>query len=314
LKTVATFFLLALAVVLSGCKPKGKESVTPNKVAPPEEKLIAGQIFIVTKGGENIPLGDVEVALFGQQQMWTCFDSHALKWSNSLAEAQAKVDQATTNYDALYKDDIDKFTTAKKYHDDIMQTAATGTPEWEQAFDWSTKLEKKIADLNELKKTSDVGKQLRDAIFERNFQWDYINWPRIVYLLASDLTAIQTTTTDAEGHFKFVVSASSPNLVLFAKAERQVGDVKENYWWLYPVGTPAGNEGTNNLWELKMVTESQNGIFWFPKKDLKDKTTEIILSNDSKDDFGVWHFLENTNIANYMEDIGVKVEVAKQNL
>ncbi len=311
MKTVAIFFLAAFVVVLSSCKPKEKESVAPNKVA--EDKLINGQIFIVTKSGENIPLGDVEVALLDQKQIWDCFDSHALKWSNSLAEAQAKVDQATTNYDALYNDDIDKFTTAKKYHDNIMQTAATGTPEWEQAFDWSTKLEKKIADLNELKKSSDIGKQLHDAVFNLAFEWDYINWPAIINLQASDLTTIQTTTTDASGHFKFVIPSSAPNVVLFAKAERQIGDEKEIYWWLYPVGTPAGNEGTNNLWELKIVAESQNGIFWFPKVDLKNKTTDIILSNDNKDDFGVWHFLNNTNIASYMSHIGVEVEVAKQN-
>jgi hypothetical protein len=307
LKTVATYFLFALAIVLSGCKPKEKESATLNKVAPPEEKLIAGQIFIVTKGGENIPLGDVEVALFDQQQMWTCFDSHALKWSNSLAEAQAKVDQATTNYDALYKDDITKFTTAKKYHDNIMQTAATGTPEWAQAFEWSTKLEKKIADLNEKKKLSDVGKQLRDAIFERDFQWNYINWPAIINLLASDLTTIQTTTTDAEGRFKLTVPPSSPNVVLFAKAEREVGDEKENYWWLVVVGTPVGSEATNLLWTMK------KSPFWCPSVDLKDKVTEVILSNDNKSKGGVWYYLEDTNAANFIGDIGVKVEVAKQN-
>ena len=249
LKTVATYFTIGLAISLFGCKPKEKEQVTSNKVIQqeqlPEEKLINGQIFIVTKGGENIRLGDVEVALFDQQQMWKCFDSHALQWSNSLAEAQAKVDEATTNYNALYKDDLDKFTAAKKYHDDIMQTASPGSSEWEQAFDWSTKLDKKIKDLVELKKSSDVGKQLHDAIFNEAFEWNYINWPSMVNLLASDLATIQRTTTDAEGHFKFVVPSSSPNVVIFAKAERQVGDEKENYWWLYPVGTPAGNEGTN---------------------------------------------------------------------
>src|ERR1700733_3397555 len=84
LKTVATIFLLVLAFGLSGCKPKENESVTSNKVTQPEDKLINGQIFIVTKSGENVPLGDVEVALFDQQQMWACFNSYALKWSNSL--------------------------------------------------------------------------------------------------------------------------------------------------------------------------------------------------------------------------------------
>jgi hypothetical protein len=307
--------LLLCAFVVAGCRQKEKEQGISNKVVQPEEMQITGQIFIVTKEAKNVVLGDVEVALFDQRQMWTCINSNALQWSNSLAEAQAKVDQATTNYDALYKDDLEKFTAAKKYHDNIIQTASTGSPEWEQAFDWSTKLQKKIDDLVELKKSSDAGKKLDHAVWERDFQWNYINWPSIVNLLAAgcDTPNRQITTTDSEGHFKFVVPASSPNVVVFAKAERQAGDEKEKYLWLYPVGTPVGNEGTNNLWELKMLAESRNGIFWFPKAELKGKTTEVILSNDNKSDFGVWYYLENTNIANYMLNYGVEVDVAKRN-
>ena len=120
--------ILLFALVVAGCRQKEKEQVISNKVTQPEEMQITGQIFIITKGGETIRLGDVEVALFDQRQMWTCINSNALQWSNTLAEAQAKVDQATTNYDALFKDDLEKFTTAKKYHDNIMQTASTGSP------------------------------------------------------------------------------------------------------------------------------------------------------------------------------------------
>jgi hypothetical protein len=308
--------LLLCAFVVAGCRQKEKEQGISNKVVQPEEMQITGQIFIVTKEAKNVVLGDVEVALFDQRQMWTCMNSNALQWSNSLAEAQAKVDQATTNYDALYKDDIDKFTAAKKYHDKIVEAVSTVKPEeWDQAYAWSKKLEKEINNLVELKNSSDVGKKLHDAVWERAYLWDTINWPSIINLLTSgcDTPNRQITTTDSEGHFKFVVPASSPNLVLFAKAERQAGDEKEKYLWLYPVGTPAGNEGTNNLWELKMVAESRNGIFWFPKAELKGKTTEVILSNDNKSDFGVWNYLENTNIANYMLNYGVEVDVAKRN-
>jgi hypothetical protein len=279
-----------------------------------EEKLINGQVFIVTKGGETIPLGGVEIALFDQRQMWSCINSNALQWSNSLSEAQAKVDRATTNYDALYKDDIDKLTAAKKYHDKIVEAVSTATPEqWDQAYAWSKKLEKQIDDLVELKKSSDAGKELSDSISNRAFRWDYINWPSIVNLLAvgCDTDNRQTTTTDSDGRFKFIVTPSSPNLVVFAKAERQATDVKEKYLWLYPVGTPAGNEGTNNLWELKAVAESRSGILWFPGVELKSKSTEIILSNNNKSDFGLCRYLENTNIANYMLNYGAEIELEK---
>ncbi len=303
--------ILLFALVIAGCRQKEKEPVISNKVVQSEEMQITGQIFIVTKEGENVVLGDVEVALFDQRQMWTCVNSNALQWSNSLAAAQAKVDQATTNYDALYKDDMGKFIAAKKYHDNTMVTVSTGTPEWEQAFEWSMKLEKKINNLIELKNSSDAGKELVHAVWERDFQWDYINWPRIVYLLAAgcDSDNRQITTTDSEGHFKFVIPASSPNVVLFAKAERQVGDEKEKYLWLVVVGTPVGNEGTNLLWSVKGM---ENSPSWYPNVDLKGKTTEVILSNNNKSDYGIWRYLENTNIANYMLNYGVVVDVDKR--
>lgn len=291
--------ILLFAFVVAGCGQK--EQGTSNKVVQPEDMQIAGQIFIVTKGGENVVLGDVEVALFDQRQMWNRVNHKALQWSNSLAEAQAKVDQATTNYDALYKDDIDKFTTAKKYHDNIMQTAATGTPEWEQASEWSMKLEDKIFSLNELKDLSDAEKELVSAVRERDSQWDFINWPSAE---SFDLS-MATTRTDSEGRFKFVVTPSSPNVVVFAKAERQVGDEKEKYWWLVVVGTPAGNEDTNLSWSVGKIV---NAPSWYPNVNLKDKTTQVILSNNNKSDFGIYDYLENTNVVKYMLYYGAVVD------
>jgi hypothetical protein len=238
------YLLFLIAFVITGCGHKEQNNaalVNSERQEKQEQREIDGQIFVVTKGDETIRLCDVEVALFDLQQMWTCINSNALQWSNTLAEAQAKVDEAKLKFDALYKDDIDKFTTAKKYHDNIMQNASAGSPEWEQAFEWSTKLEGKINDLVELKNSSDEKTKLNHAIWERTFQWDYINSPKVVSLLAvgCDTDNRQTTTTDSDGRFKFIIPATSPDVVIYAKAERQVGDEKEKYLWIYPV---RGNE------------------------------------------------------------------------
>src|SRR5580704_9250941 len=94
--------VLFLAVVGGGCKPKEKEQVIANKVVEPEQALIIGQIFIVTKGRENVVLGDEKIALLDAHETRTYFNSKAIEWSNALVMAQVKVDQATTNYDSLY--------------------------------------------------------------------------------------------------------------------------------------------------------------------------------------------------------------------
>ena len=279
-KTAAAFLIVALAIDLSGCKPKEKEQVIANNVVESEQALITGQIFIVTKGRDNVVLGDEKVALLDATETRTYFNSKFLEWSNKLVAAQAEVDQATTNYDALYKADLDKFAAAKKYHENIMQTVPTDSQAWNDAFDWDQKVETQISDMLKLKHSSDARKQLDDAAEKQANLWDEINWPSPDYFESS----IDTTTTDSEGRFKFVVPKSRVDLdmTLFSKAERLVGDEKENYWW--------------------MVNVNLNG----------KKTAEYILSNDNKDSSGAWGWL-NDAPKKWMIDYQVKMEADQKN-
>ena len=270
--------IVASTINLSGCKPKEKEQVIANNVVESEQALIIGQIFIVTKGRENVVLGDEKVALLDAHETRTYFNSKFLEWSKALVAAQAEVDRVTKNYDAIYKEDLDKFAAAKKYHENIMQTVPTSSQEWNDAFDWGQKIEAKISDLNKLKRSSDVRKQLDDAVKKQTDLWDEINWPSPDYFE----TSIDTTTTDSEGRFKFVVPKSrvGSNMTLFAKAERLVGDKKENYWWMVNV----------NLYGKK--------------------TTEYILSNNNKDSSGAWGWLDDVP-EKWMIDYQVKMEAGQ---
>jgi hypothetical protein len=301
--SVILFFLVAIAIGSSGCKPKEIPSSVPDQAAKPATLQIAGRVFIVTKGSQNIVLGDVKVSVLDEPELWACLNTNAVKWTNTLAAEQAKVDLATTNYDALYKADFDKLNTAKKYHDNVLQTASPGSPEYEQSSDWSVKLQGQIDDLNEKKKMSDTASDLKKAIREREVEWNFINWPEITYLVANgcDCENHQTTTTDNEGRFKFNIPSTSSNVVLFAKAERQVGDQKEQYLWLLVIGTPVG--GANGFGE-------RSNLEWLPVQYLHDQPVEINLSNDNMSAQGLWHFLEDTNIVEYMIDYESKVETS----
>ena len=276
LKSAGTFLIVALAIDLSGCRPKEQEQVIANKIVASEQALITGQIFIVTKGRENVVLGDEKVALLDAKETRTYFNSKALEWSNTLAIAQAKVDQAATSYDALYKDELAKFATAKKYHNNIMQTVPTDSQEWRDAFEWSQKVRGSIRDLHKLKKSSAEKKQFDDAVEVQSRLWNEINWPSADHFWPR----IGVTTTDSEGRFKFVVTKSyaDSSMMLFAKAERQIGDEKENYWW--------------------MVNVNLNGR----------KTDEFILSNDNKDSIGVSYYFDEKSMQDYMDHYITKME------
>ena len=240
--------VLFLAFAFAGCKPKEKEQVIANKVVKSEQALITGQIFIVTKGRANVVLGDEKIALLDAHETRTYFNSKALEWSNALAMAQVKVDQATKSY--------------------------------------------------ELKNSSDARKQLDNAVKSQADLWDEINWPSADHFWPR----IEITTTDSEGRFKFVVPKSSANLnlMLFAKAERQLGDEKENWWRMVNVNLNGRKTAELYWW---MVNVNLNGR----------KTAEFVLSNDnSRDTTGVmgWFFDEKP-MWNYMDKYVTKMDDAK---
>jgi hypothetical protein len=272
---IAVMVIVAVAIFNL---PK-KEQVIANKVVEPEQSLITGQIFIVTKGRENVVLGDEKVALLSAQEARVYFNSKALDWSNALAIAQITVDQATANYDALYKDELAKLDADNKNQENIIQTVPTTSQEWDDAFARSKVVEGEIRDLHKLKKSAAEKNQLDDAISAQADLWDKINWPSADYFEPS----IATTTTDSEGRFKFIIpkSTADANMMLLAKAERELGVEKEKYWWT--------------------VNVNLNG----------HKTDDFILSNDNKDDRGVWGWFDDKPTQDYMINYTVKMDAAK---
>jgi hypothetical protein len=165
---------------------------------------------------------------------------------------------------------------------------------WEglDAFESSQKVAGEIRDLHKEKKSSAEKKLFDDALEAQARLWDEINWPSADHFWPR----LDIATTDSEGRFKFVVpkSQANLNLMLFAKAERQVGDEKENYWW--------------------MVNVNLNGR----------KTEDFVLSNDNKDSSGVWgwfddrpvvtaqNFNDESPMQKFMIHYSVQMEAAKK--
>jgi hypothetical protein len=251
--------LILLALLFGACKPQEKEQVIDNKVVRPQESVITGQLFIVTKNRANIVLGDEKIALLDEDETRKYLNPKFIEWSNSLAEAQFRVDVATKNFDSLYQKDLKTFLSSKKYHDNRIATYSTESSEWQESLDWSVKLREKINALAKLKYSSPEGQELDTALDAQDALWEKINWPSPDYFSPQ----IAVATTDSEGRFKFVVPASHKKLILLAKSSRLVGEDREDYWWAVPF--------------------SSNG-----------KTTEVILSNDNKDSGGLSDFSDGT--------------------
>lgn len=249
-------------VFFVGCGQKNSNQPAQQAISQPTNVpvqatslTITGQIFIVTKGAENVTLGDVEVALINEDAFRNYLNSHELAWSNSLVNAMDDIHRASTNYSALF----DKLLAAQKYHQHIMETAEASSDEWKKASDWSDKL---LSEMDNLENT-DLGLKLKSANDQGQKLWDSINYPATGELTTALPGDSQTTTTDSQGHFKFVIPAGSSNLLLVARSERLVGKDFEKYWWL----TALDMDGNTR---------------WSPMIHLNKSTTEIILSNNNK--------------------------------
>ena len=180
MKAYLFFPVILLTVGLLGCKPK-ITSVTAT-----------GQIFIVTRGADNIKLGAVEVLLIEQQQ------AHDL-----LRRKQPVIASTIASRQAAYK-------LAKDEHEKIF-AAYSGDRT-------STKLYQETV----------VAERRRDAAKEKHDE----NFPTGEdYFVDFSPAVVQKTFSDAEGRFSLTYSRDK-SFALYAKAQRTVLNETERYYWL----------------------------------------------------------------------------------
>ena len=98
MKTLHIFTAIFFFLSLFGCKPK--------EAPKPKETALSGQVFIVTRGAENIKLGLVEVQLIGKksiqefiQKRQSDIDAEIVSRENSQSSAKSDFEQAQMDYE-----------------------------------------------------------------------------------------------------------------------------------------------------------------------------------------------------------------------
>ena len=294
MKTILYAFALLFSLSFIGCKPK--------------ETTLSGQAFIVTRGGENIKLGLVEVLLIEKkdvkefiQQKQPAVDAEIvarqheyeaakdlLTTTNTVAAPDVDCAVITeTNYLAMQTlfEIRNKQLEAERNAELVLrQQAEYSSSRYESGLSSS-----RFPSVNDaLAVTQNGYRQKHLAIDIRNLSERIGSIKKQVADSEERLTAtpkaaayfdafspvtFQKAVTDADGRFLFSYPQDK-TLTIFARAERLVGDKTEKYLWL--VDAPAGVEkaqiflSNNNL-----VFTDPDGYFKIkPKPELQEPTPQ----------------------------------------
>jgi hypothetical protein len=270
--TAAILLFVICAIGSSGCKPR--------------ETAITGQIFIVTKGAENIKLGGIQILLVEKSEAISTVRGKqdgviALLKSRlqDLDSARQTYEQYQTKFRLKNKNpQLEKLT---KEIDDCLISEENLVPEFTKALmgtDISKIKNLRMQQINQAEQITSCAKQWeswgRTGEFE-NEEIDLsillIRAKKCVILMADSALdkdwldgfspkAIATVSSDAEGKFDLVCPHDGKDYVIFASAQRTVINATENYYWLVDVPT---NEKSLQLFlnNNNLVSTDENNLF-----------------------------------------------------
>ena len=250
---------LTLSSMMGGCSP------TPSPES--SQDVINGQVFIVTRSGENVKLGLVTVLLLPEQE---------LRKRVALTEARAKADQEDL------RPELERARTAVSDAKIRILQAERACLQAKQARD-----EAHVRSQGESPSETLGNNRWLDAITAENEAEDVMNsrldlLNRARMSLATRLTevsdlirryddlgssaryfeglptALASAQTDADGKFSLHVPKKGRYAVA-AHAQRQVLDVTEEYFWLVLVPEEA-REGTPVLISNQTLTTGQSPL------------------------------------------------------
>ena len=206
--------------------------------SPARFDVVTGQVFIVTKGRENVKLGLVTISLLPLDATVKRVDEKHAEAQRAREDYQPEIDRARAALaEAVAARDSTK--RAKEHAAHMTDMAQEGINEavrrggskryneavaaFSLAFREKTRAEKAADDA--FMAHLEAGHNL-DRVTEGRSQWASGK-----FFLGGLPTATATTQTDADGKFTLRVPRVG-RFALAAQAERQVGDITEEYSWL----------------------------------------------------------------------------------
>jgi hypothetical protein len=185
----------------------------------PRRGQLKGEVFIVTKGGENIKLGLVEVTIISETEINAAIEKKKAAVDPKLVELRSEYDKATAEYNSIHQ----TYQRAKGNYDKSSQRAmdAIISDNYEQAAKtrdyWSGEQMRLLRPDQEAESKQSQAK------------WRLDHFPTAEYFFESLPQAFGKTITNSNGEFTFELPVVG-KFALAAHAERQMPE--EKYYWL----------------------------------------------------------------------------------
>lgn len=226
-KTVKTKIIIALVAIagtlgLIGCKPR--------------ETTATGQIFIVTRGAENIKLGAVEVLLIEKSKVTDFLEKKEPRIDAEIASQQQEL--------AVAKEDDKKSFNAHKAEENKWNHSEYSLEGWKENTRmlqlWNAAYDRLRAAKNKLENSQSADN----------------------YFMDFSPVVTQKTISDADGRFSFVYPRDK-SLTICASAQRSILNGTEKYYWLVDAPT--------NAETIQVFLSNNNLVFVDPDGYFKSK-------------------------------------------
>jgi hypothetical protein len=213
-----------------------------------EKGTLTGQVFIATKGAENMKLGAVSVSLFdgdaidnllGGLSAFASAKSRQLQLD--IVRAQTMEQQAATALERAQAAKEEAEAKAEKSHELFRRGLPLSDGARMQVDADKQALSEAKEILDSARSTALGASAERRSLLAMqayyhspSFYFSYLSYP------------IQTAETDAEGRFVLQLPLTG-GFVIAAQAGRSAGTQWESYYWLQPVSLNGQQQGVQNL-------------------------------------------------------------------
>ena len=184
---------------------------------------LKGEVFIVTKGGENIKLGLVEISVIPEAEINAAIAKKKPAMDSTLAQLKSDFDKASAEYNSVHQ----RYEQADQNYDRAQKEATTALLANPLSGGYEQAQKRAVSWSNERSKLFMPDSEAR--IKKDSAEWKAKGFPTAEFFFDGLPTGITKTMTNSNGEFSVTLPRKG-KFAIAAHAHRETPE--EKYYWL----------------------------------------------------------------------------------